>query len=420
MGIDVFQYSNGYNYDEFESMCDRFKGIQLPFLKQYDINRLLAAYIFGCSMKRFPIGGKHTFRRFLGGMFLYPVEHEGEGKTAFLFTGDREGRPDYVECIRKVKKQCRDSSLYIMNRTKLTFKITHLFSFFPILIWVFRLNEIVQDFNISFDMAVSLYRAKKQGEYIYKRIEGAGRIVTFCDLWETESVVTQIAKKNHIPTATLQHGNGTDILYGSCSDYYLANSRLSKANCLHAGIPEQKIIITGPMKYAGERFEYKKFICVQNIGVVFDGAQNFENNVEMLQTVHKGLEDRSAHCCIRFHPNNKKEDYQPYILETDVIYDRLDEFEENIDICIVYNSSMYTDMIYKRIPVYRFKNGKVDLFRGLKDGGFWDQNQLTALLKDMDESMNNCLQEQDRLYDCVYGDACGEDSYRKFFEEMFI
>lgn len=419
MTVKFFGYSNGYDYDEFRAMCDRFKDLKLPFMKEYDINRLLAAYIFGYSMRRFPIGKKNTFRRFLGGMFLYPMKIEGNGSTAFIFTGDGVGRPDYVECVKKVKDQCEDSSLYIIDREHPKLRIQHIFSFILELMWALKLNKIVHDGNVSFDMAVCLYRARKQGEYIYQMLGKTRKIVTFCDLWEAESIVTQKALKNCVPTATLQHGNGTDILYGSCSDYYLANSKLSKANCIYAGIPERRIVLAGPLKYAGEQFDYKIFEKVRKIGVVFDGAQNFENNIEMLQVIHRALEGQGIRCCIRFHPNNSREDYRSYLKDTDIIYDDLKKFESSIDICIVYNSSMYTDMIYKKILVYRYKNGKVDLFPELDDKGFSDCEELKYLLEEINGNRDRCIERQKCLYDQIFGMECKEDSYRRFFGETF-
>lgn len=419
MVLEQYKYSNGYNYDEYSAMCDQFKGIKLPFLKGYDVHRLLAEYIFGYSMNRFPVGIKNTLRRFLGGMFLYPVIKEGEGNTAFIFTGDSNGRPDYVQCIRKVKTQCDDSVLYIMDRTKPQFTISHIFSFITELIWAVKLNSLNHDFNISFDMAVSLYRAQKQGKHIYKVIGGTRRIVTFCDLWNIESIITQKANREKVPTATLQHGNGTDILYGSCSKYYLSNSKLSTVNCLYAGMPENKVILVGLMKYAGEKFKYKEFSKIKKIGVVFDGAQNFENNVEMIQVIHKALEGTDIKCCIRFHPNNNREDYQLYMSDSDEVYDDLAEFEKSIDICIVYNSSMYTDMIYKKILVYRFKNGKVDLFLGLNDKGFSNSEELNVLLADIEIDRNEYIGRQEILYDQIFGTECQTDSYKKFFDEKF-
>lgn len=417
MVCKLFKYSNGYNYDEFSHMCDRFKHIHLPFFENYDVNRVIAEYIFGYSMRRFPVGLKSTVRRFLGGMFLYPLKKNGDGDTAFVFTGDGIERPDYIKGINKVMHQNGENTLLVtVDRTKPQFCIMNIFSVILETIWAFKINQIVHEFNISFDMAISLYRARKQGEYIFKEVGKCKKIVTFCDSWSIESIITQLALQKDILTATLQHGNGTEILYGTCSDYYLANSRLSAVNCGYAGINKEKIILAGPMKYAGEKFEYKKINEIKRIGVVFDGAHNFENNVEMLTAVHHAIEKKGVQCCIRFHPNNKREDYQSYLREFDVVYENLEEFERDIDVCIVYNSSMYTDMIYKHIFVIRFKNGKVDLFPELNDSGFSTGKELADWLSQINDRHIEFVQAQEMLYKKVFGEECTADSYKNFLK----
>lgn len=80
MSLGRFEYSNGYDYDEFSIMCDYFENIKLPFLNGYDVNRLLAGYIFGYSMGRFPVGKKDILRRYLGSLFLYPMKKRTKGK----------------------------------------------------------------------------------------------------------------------------------------------------------------------------------------------------------------------------------------------------------------------------------------------------------------------------------------------------
>lgn len=107
------------------------------------------------------------------------------------------------------------------------------------------------------------------------------------------------------------------------------------------------------------------------------------------------------------------------MFESDEVYDDLSEFETSIDICIVYNSSMYTDMIYKKILVYRFKNGKVDLFLGLNDKGFSNSEELSVLLADIEIDRNEYIKRQEILYDQIFGTECQTDSYKKFFNEKF-
>ena len=107
------------------------------------------------------------------------------------------------------------------------------------------------------------------------------------------------------------------------------------------------------------------------------------------------------------------------MLDSDEIYNDLAEFEKSIDICIVYNSSMYTDMIYKKILVYRFKNGKVDLFPELNDKGFSSSEELKKLLTDIEIDRDEYIEGQEMLYNQVFGTDCQADSYKKFFDEIF-
>lgn len=416
MGRKIYEYQNGYTYEEFSTMCGLFKNLRLPGYKDYDLDCVLASYIFDYSMKRFPIGVKSTLRRFLGGMFLYPAKIEGKGENAFVFTGDTHGRPDYIDSIHKVKSLFKDSLLIAMNRDHPHFKITHLFSGIIEFAWALKLNRLNRDFNISFDMAVYLYRAKMQGEFLYDEIKTAKRIITFCDMWSIENLITQKANSDGKRTATLQHGNGTEVLYGTCSNYYLANSLLSKANCLSAGIPIEKVVVTGPMKYAGERFAFRTFSKVERVGVVFDGAHNFVNNIEMIQLIHEATKNTKIQCCIRFHPNNNPEEYIPYISSNDEICGNLQEFERTVDICVVYNSSMYTDMIYKKILVYRFKNGRVDLYPGLGDHGFTNVEELKTIINNVETKRNECIDSQTELYCKIFGQECNADGYSAFFK----
>lgn len=414
----MLKYKSGYSYDEFSEMCDQFKTVKLPVFGHYDVNRVLAEYIFGYSMKRFPTSIKNTFRRMIASMFTYNIEVSGNSGVAFIFTGDGKGRPDYIEALDKVVKQADSAIKVVLDRKRLHFRITYIPGLFIELLWALQLNRLIHNFDVCMDMAVSLYRAKKQGESIYLELRKrrVKKVVTFCDLWAIESIITQQANKDRLITATLQHGNGTDILYGSCSKYYLANSKLSRQNCIIAGIPENKIIIAGPMKYAGEVYSYPNAVSMRRIGVVFDGAQNFENNVEMLNVIHDALIGYDGTCCIRFHPNNRRDDYLPYLKDTDIVYDNLAEFEQKIDICVVYNSSMYTDMIYKKIPVYRFKNGKIDLFTELEDRGFSNSDELQKIFQRIQSEPDAVLQEQLGLFNQVFGSECTAVGYREFFE----
>jgi len=127
--------------------------------------------------------------------------------------------------------------------------------------------------------------------------------------------------------------------------------------------------------------------------------------------------DIPIRCLIRFHPNNRREDYAPFLNEADEAADSLEAFESAIDLCVVYNSTMYTDMIYKHIPVVRFKNGKTDLYPDLADKGFSSATELRGVLTQMRSEPESFRQSQELLYKQVFGASCGPDSYRDFYRD---
>lgn len=417
----AFSYKNGYSFPELAEMAAPFANLRLPFLGKYRIIGLLGEYIFGHSMSRFPIGVKSTLRRFLGGLFEPAVILHGKGKSLFVFTGDGTGRPDYLDCLYKVAAQCPDAVTVTVDRNHLYFRPWRIFGLLPELVWMGRINRIVHDPVTSFDMAVALFRVVMTGRGLWKRASscGAERVTVFCDAWAAENWFVQCCQVERIPTATLQHGNGTEIFLGSVSDVYLANSLLSEENAVACGIPPERVRVVGPMKYAGEKYA-PTLRVVHRIGIVFDGAQNFENNTEMLRCVHAASAGRNIRCLIRFHPNNRREDYASLLAKEDEICDSLPAFEQEIDFCVVYNSSMYTDMIYKRIPVMRYKNGRVDLFPALEDRGFSTPEELAAVLDSLRRDPEPFLAKQRHLYERVFGEACGANSYREFYEKWGV
>lgn len=420
----VFQFSHGYDYKEYSSMCDRVKEIKLPFTNGISTNRLLADYVFSISMDRMQFGWKNTLRRFLGSFFSYPYttefffEDANSADVCFVFTLDEIGRPDYISALKKVACQCDRSEIIKIDRKRPFPSLRRWTSPFVCLIWAACFAPVIHDINICLDMAVYLYRAVKDGEDLFRIVKDHNprRVVLFCDFVSIESRLVDLCKKIGIKTATLQHGNGDNIFYGSNSDVFLANSQLSKKNLIMCGVERDKIIICGPMKYAGESYEYRRTDRIKRIGIVFDGAKNFENNVEMIDIVKAAIESMGIECAVRFHPNNKPEDYVGHVSEHDIIFQSLDEFENKIDICVVYNSSMFSDMIYKKVPVVRFKNGRIDLFPELNDVGFSNVEQFQSILNRYHEDYDGFIESQKTIYKTMFGSQCGKNSYRNFFE----
>jgi hypothetical protein len=422
--VNRFQYSGEYEYSEYSEMCKFINDVKLLSFGDLKKDSILADYVFSISMKRMQFGWKNTLRRMLGGLFTYTYncKDSSSNSTVFVFTGDVVNRPDYVQGFNKVAEQCHGSMKIYIDRSNLQFRPARIPGIALELLWAFEINKKIHHFATSLDMATYLFRAKYDARVLMKKIDKLSpkRVVTFCDLMPIEGTLTQMLFKKHIVTATMQHGNGNNIFYGSCSNYYLANSEISKANAIECGMSDNKVVVLGPMKYAGDRYNYKPLKAIRNLGVVLDGALNLPNNIQMIKTVHEAVGDSNICCCIRFHPNNKREDYQPYLMDCDKVYDNLEEFERDIDACIVYNSSMYTDMIYKKILVYRFKNGVIDLYPELQDRGFTNAAELKSILDQIVHRNEFCITEEEKLYNAIFGSHCTDQSYKQFFDKSFV
>ena len=415
-----FDYQNGYTYAEYKQMCDSFADVRLPFAKGIPVQYLLADYVFCVSQNRIQTGAKNVLKRYLGCFFTYAFEEtksENAADTAIVFTGDGKQRKDYVYSVEKIKEQIDGADVFCIQRDKKHFSLSNFFASTCLPFWACALKKKTGSFRLAWDAAVSLFRAIRQAKKLYKkRLKGYSKIVTFCEQWSIDAAVTQLAKKDGKKTITLQHGNGTEIFYTVTSDNLLCSSVGSKNNAIACGVDEGKIVVCGPMKYAGERYAYHPPARVQKIGVVFDGADNFQNNIELLQIAHAWSEKNGAVCLVRFHPSNDRTQYAEFMRQTDIVCEDLPSFEKQIDACLVYNSTLYTDMLYKKIAVYRYQNGKINLFPELNDTAFDSEEKLDGILNRLICQPSEALDEQLALRKQVFGDV-DENAYANFFND---
>ncbi|MBR1676820.1 MAG: hypothetical protein IJ706_05895 [Clostridia bacterium] len=416
----LFTYSDKYDFEEYSNMCNFFSETKLTFIKNYKTEHLVSSYIFNYSMNRIPLGGRSTFRRLFGSLFDSSFSVKGNGKKCIVYTGGETKREDYFAQVKSISSCWENSTLLAYGFNGKRIKLFRLFDIWVVFIWALELNKHIHDYLTALDMANIIYRNFKTAKNIYRyvRKNGIEKLIVFCDAWGIDNIIVQRAKLDGIKTATLQHGNGTDIMYSIDSDFFIANSKLSYLNLVNCHMDPRRIFIAGPIKYLGKNYKYREYSPIRNIGIVFDGADNFENNVEMLDIVHCAIQG-DYKFFIRLHPNNKAEDYNAHFVEQDIIDNDLEHFESNIDLCIVYNSSMYSDMIYRKIPTVRFKNNRIDLYPDVKDKGFSDFHELNELLTEIYNNYKLFISGQQKIYNQIFGEDCNSQSYVRFLSEVF-
>ncbi|MFI3165690.1 MAG: hypothetical protein R3Y45_05360 [Bacillota bacterium] len=416
---NIFQYKKDYELSEYIEMCNQFAGLKLPLINSLPINVVCADYIFAISNKKIRMGFKFVLRRILGSVFRYKIVKvkQGDSNIAFLFTGDGNIRPDYIDALYSASNQI-NSDVFVLDRSKYKFSVYDLRGLFLILLWYIRLNKIIKDRSISIDMAAQLFKSINNAKFIKKKLdkENSKGIIDFCDHWSIDAVLIQLLNQDKYQTATLQHGNGAEIFPFSCSKYFLCNSNLSVEVAKKCGLNNDRLICLGPMKYAGKSFEYKTGNRFKTMGVVFDGLNDFLSNIEMLKIAHYLNTVMNIECLVRFHPSNNKADYEDYLNISDVVCEDIKEFEKKIDFAIVCKSTLLTDFLYTKQIVFKYVIGEEfnDRFTGMQ---FSTQDQLENLIINGIQDNNVCIDSQHRIRNELFGESVTSESYQIFFED---
>lgn len=401
-----------FDFLYYTQICEMLADIKLPLHEEYNIGWLTADYIFGYLTNRFRTRIKDVIKRCLGSFFLYPVEVDGiKEPFVFAFTGPE--RTDYLQSIRAVADQAPNHRLIIMNRNKLIPTIPNLYSIY---IAARKIGRMVGSKSIGLDIAVSAYRAVAEAEYIFNKVglDGTKRLVVFCDQWSIENALVQKCRQCGILTYTLQHGNGIEIFYPCSSDYYLANSNLSRKRAIACGVDERKIKVVEPFKFTGKEFSYKAIETIETVGVVLDGG-SVESNRKLIgwcQSIAKG---RGLICHIKLHPSSNLEDYTDSLDAISVVDGQLEAFAEGCDVFVACNSTYYQELIYQRKPVFRYRDVNNDWYPDVHGLTFLNLEELRALFDMLSDDKDTARSEQEHIYYQIFGENLM--TYRDIFSE---
>ena len=416
----ILKYKSGYTYDEYKHMCDVIGSVKLPFLSKWNINLLISDYVFSASTNRIKLGWKHTLCRLAGNMFCanFDIESEDDAEVVFAFTGSGQQRPDYVENLKNVISQCDKPKCVIMSSgRKRRFNPLRFFSIFPIIVWAFGFNKKISNFSISLDMALLMYRALANGKKIWKTVysSGAKKLVTYCDQWSSENALTQIANKNGLKTATLQHGNGTEIFYGNCSQIYLANSLLSavRKEMLTGKSGNTKVL--EPMKFIGQRYGYIPPTQINSVGIILDGGSSKESNLDMIVMAHRLSELFNASCVFKFHPSTDISTYADVMDNNDIISKDNESFENENDLFIACKSTYYQELVFKCKSILRYRFLKDDWYPEVTEGAFENITELNNMIDDILHPQLACKIHDD-VYAQIFGNADERMTYETFFK----
>ena len=208
-----------------------------------------------------------------------------------------------------------------------------------------------------------------------------------------QNFISQLFNSRKIQTVTLQHGvmlrsrpqlsnnidfNGLEFR-SFVSDYFIVWNTFTKNEAVKSGIEEKKIRVLGVAKCIG----YDIIVPASNkiIGIILDGEYEKENNPLMISIVSKFCNKFGFKYIIRYHPDFHGNEYNEILDANGSVCKKsinLQNFLQNIELCIVANSTVLFELEYYKFPFLNFSTGsEKDKFKDYNSNKFYDYVSMT-------------------------------------------
>mgnify|MGYP000697661344 CR=1 FL=1 len=258
----------------------------------------------------------------------------------------------------------------------------------------------------------------------YKDMAKFKLTVFFYDAIPFDNYFSQVFQVLGSATATLQHGvmlaprlgleDNIDFVGGefknSVSDYFLAWNEFTRREAVKAGIPMDKIKVLGIAKCLG--LPPFKPTLRKTFGIILDGFYEKENNSVMIEIACSFAKQAGYHFIVRYHPDFRGDEY------TDIIPNELgeecskavslDEFANNVSFCIISNSTVMFEFLYRGMDVFHYSSSD-DKFKDLPLKSFRSLSELVGQFN----IVENCKERE--LEDLVCQPRDIASAYRNFF-----
>ena len=265
-------------------------------------------------------------------------------------------------------------------------------------LWYFQMRRLPYSSVVKMGICFKLCGAFGQARSILKmlrKMPDMKKIIVFCDIPCTDSLLVQISNRRGYLTYTLQHGivNGTyDYIEYKCSHarYFLAWGEYTKWMAMKYGMPEDKLKVVGSMEALeeSERVDYhvkgKKCFLVCTNGV--DEKSAWLRNREIVQMANRCARKYGMKYYLRVHPYDDSGRYR-HIMQEDCCYGIIDstvemgEILKRVTFTLCGNSTTFCDSLYYGVPAFRYiasKDRKIDVCKGIRTGRIENDGELEA------------------------------------------
>ena len=371
-------------------------------LENIDIGKAFTITILNFENEKIIYNLRGLIKNLLFISYKYTHQKNVKSKILMFYSHQYSLRKDHLNSFKNlVKILQKSSSLVGINKYRLNFSNIMLFVYS--VIWFYQLKRF--NFSISFNLYVLSYLLEtyKWNKFLIKSKfnQKYDLLISFFDAGFYDNIFTQLFNRSNKKTATLQHGHflaskpyfitKQDIgiaFEGFISDYFLIWGELTKIEAKKHNIPDNKLLIVGPANYIGkfQEYEYKR-IKRKVFGIVLDGNKSIslEHNRKLIRFGNFLAKKYKMKYIIKAHPVSNIKDFLEVIDKKQClkITNQMEvrEFASNIDFSLVSGSSVYIELLYLKVIVFRLSD-EYDRYSSINQFIFSDNYQLKELVEE--------------------------------------
>ena len=252
-----------------------------------------------------------------------------------------------------------------------------------------------------------------------------------------ENIFVQYGQKQDIPTAALQHGHYArtvddndishfmHVLENLTADRIFMWGDYYKKLAVACGVSPERVVSVGIPKYVGipAPDQHKEFGV---FGLFLDASvtqRTIDSNFKLIQICNRFARENGYRYLVKTHPGDSVDRYKEYYdsnvyFSTEEKDKKILDVVKKIDFSVSGMSSVYIEMFYCKLPMFRYYDLEQDVFEWIDFGKFTNYEEFAGLYHEMKANPEAYIQELLRVRDYCCGKGNTGDNYRKAMESL--
>ncbi|WP_035291757.1 hypothetical protein [Clostridium sp. KNHs214] len=348
-------------------------------------------------------------------LFLYDFDiiynDVSYSKKYLIYTLRSAQRHDYDEIIEMFQKINQDFTLIEVIQVKslrnifvkLLKLLKHSIHFFS--------NRVKKPFQTA--ITTTKYNLLYDRLHKERFLNDAQIIVTFCDAYSPDNLITQIAKLKGIKTATLQHGQYRVLSEGNenadseayenfISDYLFTWGQATVDEFSKVNICKEKLIKTGALR--SFTFNNRRVISMNKkiFGVVLCGETYKDTNIRMIKLANGFYEKYGLKYFLRMHPRNPQKDYLAHVNKK-ALYGFSNnignvDYASIVDFSLIHMTGVFVELLSINTPLAVYKDDFLEKIFQIEPYCISDLDGLSKFYDDLLINTKKILDDQYNKY----------------------